>query len=86
MVALHGWMLARMCPCDLDAFLESAPAIVGACSRLTGSIILPVGERVSQVAIVRDAVGHPQFLTQQGSQAFLQAASMFRPNSLHPDQ
>ena len=40
MVALHGWMLARMCPCDLDAFLESASAIVGTCNRLTGSILL----------------------------------------------
>ena len=40
MVALHGWMLARMSPCDLDAFLEGATATVGTCTRLTGSMLL----------------------------------------------
>ena len=40
MVALHGWMLARMSPCDLDAFLEGATATVGTCNRLTGSMRL----------------------------------------------
>ena len=36
MVAMHGWMLARMCPCDLEAFLGSASVIVGKGNRLSG--------------------------------------------------
>ena len=36
MVAMHGWMLARMCPCDLKAFLGSASVIVGKGNILSG--------------------------------------------------
>ena len=40
MVAIHGWMLARMCPCDLDAFLAGASAIAGTGNRLTGVVLV----------------------------------------------
>ena len=40
MVAIHGWMLARMCPCDMEALLVSAPDIVGQACRLTGAMLL----------------------------------------------
>ncbi|NBU65619.1 MAG: hypothetical protein EBS29_14120 [Chloroflexia bacterium] len=40
MVAIHGWMLSHMCPCDLDAFLATAPRIVGQGSRLNGRALL----------------------------------------------
>ena len=68
MVALHGWMLARMSPCDLDAFLEGATATVGTCNRLTGSMLLHLWamaffkwpECVTQWAsVVSDAAGQP---------------------------
>ena len=68
MVALHGWMLARMSPCDLDAFLEGATATVGTCNRLTGSMLLHLWamaffkwpECVTQWAsVVSDAAGRP---------------------------
>ena len=68
MVALHGWMLARMSPCDLDAFLEGATATVGTCNRLTGSMLLhlwamaffKLPECVTQWAsVVSDAAGRP---------------------------
>ena len=68
MVALHGWMLARMSPCDLDAFLEGATATVGTCTRLTGSMLLhlwamaffKLPECVTQWAsVVSDAAGRP---------------------------
>ena len=29
MVAIDGWMLPHMCPCDMEAFLSCAPRIVG---------------------------------------------------------
>ena len=68
MVALHGWMLARMSPCDLDAFLEGATATVGTCNRLTGSMLLHLWAMaflkwpkcVTQWAsVVSDAAGRP---------------------------
>ena len=57
-----------MCPCDLDALLESAPAIVGTCNRLTGSMLLHLWAMaflkwpkcVTQWAsVVSDAAGRP---------------------------
>jgi hypothetical protein len=40
MVAIHGWMLSHMCPCDCEAFLSCAPRLVGPGGCLNGRALL----------------------------------------------
>ena len=40
MCAVHGWMLVRMAPCDLDAFDAAASEIVTQRAGLDGQVAL----------------------------------------------
>jgi serine/threonine protein kinase len=40
MVALHGWMLAMMCPSDVTAFVQAADDLVGSSEVLSGHCML----------------------------------------------